>query len=195
MSRFQSAVLEKDELWQEAYLVYRDCQDHYNPNNGAVFPTFFSTCLRNHFVDLYRTRVQQRERTQLTLDITLDLPKEEREDFPYGFGSGGGSWATVLDLVSDYRWTPEQSIEWDGLVQDVEERLCLSALKVFRMMVYKPEELLKLSGNGKVTQAAVCQYFNLSQAAARPLIRSIKRAVLLALGKSPMDVHKALRRS
>lgn len=176
-------ILDREDLDQEAYLVFIHCQSNHDPSRSS-FITFYSRCLRNHFVDLYRYRAKLLDREQLTLDVTLEYHDESYN---------GEVVMTVLDLLPSRSWTLEEDMRWRELISEVEGHLSGLALKVFQVIMDSPLELLKLTKTGRITRTALRKYFGVKIAVIDASKSTMCRAVLLALGEKPKEILRQLR--
>lgn len=112
--QFSSDMLPEEDLVQESYLVYVKCIDKFDPSKGS-FKSMFFISLKNEFISLYRKEIR---RSRNRLDI---------QDF---------DGENELALVSD-DWNPEEDIEWDDLIETIENQLDPGERLVFRVKLRK----------------------------------------------------------
>ena len=112
--QFSSDMLPEEDLVQESYLIYVKCIDKFDPSKGS-FKSMFFISLKNEFISLYRKEIR---RSRNRLDI---------QDF---------DGENELALVSD-DWNPEEDIEWDDLIETIENQLDPGERLVFRVKLRK----------------------------------------------------------
>jgi len=168
VDRFESSILERDDLLQQGYIVFLHCQSYWNPKKSK-FSTFYSWCLRNAFKNMYKKR--SREVGELDNGVLQKYIENE------------------LKTTS---WMTEEQLLWDDLITEVERRLSGMSLEVFRVIIERPLELVNITRSGNVTWTSLGKYFKVSRNVIKKLDYQIRRAVLLALDVSPKKIRDIL---
>lgn len=163
--KFVSYMLERQDLEQEAYLVYIKSCETFKEGKGTKFVTWYSRLLNNHFVSLYR---------------------KERRWFDRRFISSEENENDVIESARDNSWTPEQVMVWNELVTEIEGRLSGLPLELFQARLDVPVEIVRRN----ITLTAYAQYFKVSRKDIREAMRIIQKSVLIALGKRSNEIQK-----
>lgn len=174
VGRFSSHLLEKKDLFQEAWIVYLRCQRGFDSEKSS-FHTYYANCLRNHFINLYNKRVKNLQFVGLTLDDPLE--------------DGG----CVVDNQPSDRWSPEEKVVWDSLLGYVRGRLSGLAKQVFEAKVLSNLEMLPFCRKGtlkEMTNTDLGKYLGVNRNEVKKCDFAIMRAVLLALDYSMEDIYE-----
>ena len=179
VNKFSSWLLEKDDLEQEAYLIFLKSRETFDENNGTKFKTYFSRLLERHFINLYH-REDMKHKGVLSGNIvqTDEIDEESEED--------------ILNLISSGKWTPEDSMLWSSLVEEISGRLDGLALGVFEESVDPSIELYKASRMGRLSLTDFANRFGVSRADIRQALVRVKQSTLIALGKRGLEIRKIL---
>ena len=168
---------DKDDLLQDAYLVYRKCLKKYDKSKGTKFSTYFRVCLKNHFIDIGRIQVE---------NFVLDQPVSYTED-------GIEHLTTVIDNVSSGKWTPEDYLLWEDIVTKAESYLSGIALQIFRRKLSAPNDLALIKGGKDTTlNESIVRGYGITRKRMELIDREVRRAVLLALDYTPEEVLEFL---
>jgi len=179
VKEFTSSLLDSDDLMQEAFLVYLNSRENYQEGRSSFY-TFFSNCLHNHFTNLYNRRKQGIELVAITLDDPVDSNREDGE--------------TVGKSIASCKWTPLEQLEWEELLQKVEERLDTIALQIFVIRTREcPLELSEQVKGKHISDTRLASYLGVKRKVVTAANKRIKRAVLLACSRKPIEVHRILR--
>lgn len=180
VSKFKSNLLEEEDLSQEAWVMFLERQEKYDPDKGSE-NTFFSNCLKNRFIDLYRKRSREVNIMELNLDDPVEVDMiNDSEDLSLG------------DMVPATTWNPEQYLEWECLVEEVSDRLHGLAKKVFDLKLDPNLDLLEVCRNGDASNATITdqakyfsdKYFKISRNVVKRSEDEVKDTVLEVLGLS-----------
>ena len=172
---------DSDDLLQDAYLIYRKCLNRYDRSKKTKFSTYFSICLKNHFIDMRRVQEDS---------LTLDQPVSYIEDSIEHL-------TTVIDNVSDGKWSPEEYLLWDSIVTKAESYLSGIALEVFRLKLSAPSDLVLIKDGKEITlnEAIVRGYgrrknkkYIITRKDMKEIDLKLRKAVLLALDYTPEEV-------
>lgn len=175
------SIGDRKDLLQDAYIVYRRCLRKYDKFKGTKFSTYFRRCLRNHLIDKGRIKGE---------DLALDLPLSDTEE-------GIEHLATVIDNVSDGKWSPEEYLLWEDIVTKAESYLSGLALQVFRLKISAPNDLALIKEGKEITidEAVVRGYsrkknnkYIITRKDMKEIDLKLRRAVLLALDYTPEEV-------
>lgn len=170
---------DREDLLQEAYLVYRKCIRKYDSSMGTKFSTYFRRCLRNRLIDIGRIKGE---------DLTLDLPLSYTED-------GIEHLTTVIDNVANDKWSPEEYLLWEDIVTKAESYLSGIALQVFRLKLSAPNNLVLIKDGKDITlNEAIVRGYGITRKRMELIDRKVRRAVLLALDYTPDEVLEFLQK-
>lgn len=170
---------DREDLLQEAYLVYRRCIIDYDSSMGTKFSTYYRRCLRNRLIDIGRVKGE---------DLTLD------SSLPYTEGCIE-HLTTVIDNVSDGKWNPEEYLLWNDIVTKAESYLSGIALQVFRLKLSAPNDLALIKEGKDVTlNEAIVRGYGITRKRMEVIDREVRRAVLLALDYTPNEILEFLNK-
>ena len=158
-------VGDRGDLLQEAYLVYRKCLEKYDSSNKAKFSTYFGRCLRNRLKDISKKKKE---------DLTLDAPLVSEESIEH--------LSTVMDNISDGKWSPEEYLLWEDIVTKAESYLSGMALQVFRVKLSAPNDLALIKeGKSLSINEGIVRGYGISRERMEEIDLEVRKAVLLAL--------------
>jgi hypothetical protein len=129
---------EEEDLKQEAYLMFVECQKTWNKDRGA-FSTYYNTFLRNHFLTLLKNENKMRDRN------VYDDSEET---------------CSLFDMIPSSQWQADDMLEYEELVKCVESRLDGIFLKVFRAKLEMPIDFESKTKTTKVNCRTLAIYFN-----------------------------------
>lgn len=128
---------EEEDLKQEAYLMFVECQKTWNKDRGA-FSTYYNTFLRNHFLTLLQKESKIRGRN--VYDESWDV--------------------SLFDLIPTPQWQVDDLLEYEELVAYVESCLDDIYLRVFRAKISMPEDFENKTNSTKVNCRTLAIYFD-----------------------------------
>ena len=179
VNKYSSWLLEREDLEQEAYLVFLKSRETFDENNGAKFKTYFSRLLERHFINLYkREDMKHKGVISGNFAYTDEMDEESEED--------------ILNLISNGKWNPEDFVIWSSLVEEISGRLDGLALGVFEESVDPSIELYRASRMGRLSLTDFANRFGVSRADIRQALVRVKQSTLLALGKRGLEIRKIL---
>ncbi len=172
-------VGDREDLLQEAYIVYRRCIREYDKSKGVKFSTYYRRCLSSRLIDIGRI---------IGEDLTLDSLLPYTED-------GIEHLTTVIDKVADGKWNPEEYLLWEDIVTKAESYLSGIALQVFRLKLSAPNDLALIKEGKDITlNEAIVRGYGITRKRMEVIDRDVRRAVLLALDYTPNEVLEFLEK-
>lgn len=170
---------DREDLLQEAYLVYRKCIKDYDSSMGTKFSTYYRRCLKNRLIDIGKIEEE---------DLTLDSPLSYTED-------GIEHLTTVIDNVANGKWNPEEYLLWEDIVTKAESYLSGIALQIFRLKLSAPNDLALIKDGKDITlNEAIVRGYGITRKRMEVIDREVRRAVLLALDYTPDEVLEFLNK-
>ncbi len=171
-------IYEREDLEQEAQCIWLSCQESFD-NSKSKFSTWFSTAVKNRFLDLLRMEIRRGETIQLSLDPILTDPETGEDEEVEDFGCPDG------------RWTPDEQLEWDALLESTRERLSGLPLKVFNLRIEPDLRFYKVCKRQELpmlTDTDMGRRLGRTRAEIEKANYSVKRAALLALGLDIQEI-------
>ncbi len=171
VSRFSKGrILDRADLLQESYLIYRECLKGHNRKKGK-FTTYYAKSLKNHFLILFAR--EARDKNQLRQDGAFTCFGE--------FPLPDDDYGTLIEYIECQWWNAEEKLTWEQLLQHSREQLSGLPLAVFDVMVERPEDLYQFAPSNNITPTALGKYFGVSRNVIKGLDYTIRHAVLSAV--------------
>jgi hypothetical protein len=134
------AYSEEDDLKQEAYLMFLECQKTWNKDRGA-FSTYYNTFLRNYFLTL--------------------LEREDKRRRKHVYDESEDGITSLFDIIPSSQWQSDDILEYEELIKYVESRLNGIYLKVFRVKLDMPKDFESKTKSTRVNCRTLAIYHNI----------------------------------
>ena len=182
----KSSTLDKADLIQESYLMYRKCLDSYDDAKGrSKFHVYYGACLRNHFINLAFSEARQ----------FSHLRDDEGEFTCDGrFSPVDSDHIQLVEYIECQWWSAEEKLVWEQLLEHSRSRLSGLALQVFDIMVEPPASFHKFAPTNNITRTALGKSLGVSRTIIKSLDHAIKRAALSSLEYKAADTIKMMRK-
>lgn len=168
IDKFSSNTLEKDDLRQEAYLIFLKAQETYNPEKRVGFKTWYSQAVKNHFIDLYR-----RDKKRIGRHVSISVDE------------------AVFDLI-DCKLGPEDLYVYETLIVEIKSRLNGLAFKLFELKLnpYPIRERFPDAPKNELAFMYFRKYLDCTVSEMQSALVDIQKSLYIALGKRSREIGK-----